>query len=102
MKIFIFVERCSPFSTKEQVKGWFSAITPATGPTLTQIQYMKLTRSAFLLSAVLLVIWLLPGAIAQAQQAFAYKCPKCGLVQTYSRPGLYKCPNDGWTMVQAN
>jgi hypothetical protein len=31
---------------------------------------------------------------------YTYKCPKCGLIQTYGQlnPGV-KCPNDGWSMV---
>jgi len=34
--------------------------------------------------------------------AYTYKCPKCGLIQQYDRPGIYKCPQDGWTMIPAN
>ena len=29
---------------------------------------------------------------------YSYKCPKCGLIQQYAQPGIYKCPNDGWIM----
>lgn len=30
---------------------------------------------------------------------YTYKCPKCGLIQSYSQPGIVKCPNDGSSMV---
>ena len=26
---------------------------------------------------------------------YTYKCPRCGLIQQYDRPGIYKCPTDG-------
>ena len=26
---------------------------------------------------------------------YTYKCPRCGLIQQYDRPGIYKCPSDG-------
>jgi len=26
---------------------------------------------------------------------YSYKCPRCGLIQQYDRPGIYKCPSDG-------
>ena len=29
---------------------------------------------------------------------FTYRCPRCGLVQEYTVPGIYKCPNDGQYM----
>ncbi|MFV0336734.1 MAG: hypothetical protein ACK5LK_00615 [Chthoniobacterales bacterium] len=29
---------------------------------------------------------------------FTYRCPQCKLIQTYSWPGVYKCPNDGTVM----
>lgn len=31
---------------------------------------------------------------------YVYNCPRCGLVQQYSQPGIYKCPNDGQFMYQ--
>jgi DNA-directed RNA polymerase subunit RPC12/RpoP len=31
---------------------------------------------------------------------YTYKCPKCGLIQSYGQPNPgVKCPNDGWSMV---
>ena len=29
---------------------------------------------------------------------YTYRCPRCGLVQEYTVPGIYKCPNDGQYM----
>jgi len=30
--------------------------------------------------------------------SYTYKCPKCGVVMTYDRPGVVKCPKDGSLM----
>lgn len=30
---------------------------------------------------------------------YTYKCPRCGLIQQYDRPGIYKCPSDGTYMI---
>lgn len=30
---------------------------------------------------------------------YTYRCDRCGLVQEYTVPGIYKCPNDGQYMV---
>ena len=38
----------------------------------------------------------------EAAKTYKYKCPKCNLIQEYGSPGLRKCPNDGWTMVQVH
>jgi len=38
--------------------------------------------------------------IAYAAQNYSYKCPSCGLIQTFDRPQPgTKCPRDGWIMV---
>jgi len=29
---------------------------------------------------------------------YTYRCAKCGLIQQYTVPGIYKCPNDGQYM----
>lgn len=38
--------------------------------------------------------------IALAGMTYSYKCPNCGLIQTFDtpQPGV-KCPRDGWIMV---
>jgi hypothetical protein len=51
-------------------------------------------RGIFLALAILA---LFPGGVLAA--IFSYKCPKCGLIQQYDRPGIYKCPKDQWTMT---
>lgn len=39
-------------------------------------------------------------AIAVIAATYTYKCPKCGLIQSYGQPNPgVKCPNDGWSMV---
>jgi hypothetical protein len=35
-----------------------------------------------------------------APKTYKYRCPKCGLVQEYTRPGTKKCPNDGRNMLR--
>lgn len=35
-----------------------------------------------------------------ATTIYTYRCPSCGLIQQYTRPGIYKCPKDGWFMLQ--
>jgi len=47
---------------------------------------------------ILLALLLLTGMAIAA--TFTYKCPRCGLIQEYTWPGIYKCPNDGSTMNQ--
>jgi len=43
---------------------------------------------------------LLATMLAVLAATYTYKCPKCGLIQTYGQPNPgVKCPNDGWTMV---
>ena len=39
------------------------------------------------------------AATLVAQAVTRYRCNRCGLVQTYTRPGIYKCPADGSMMV---
>lgn len=39
---------------------------------------------------------------AIAAKTYKYKCPKCGLIQEYSKSGIYKCPMDGRTMIRYN
>ncbi len=29
---------------------------------------------------------------------YTYRCAKCGLIQQYTVPGIYKCPSDGQYM----
>ena len=50
-----------------------------------------------LLSVVTLAI----AAGAAFAAIYSYKCPKCGLIQQYSMPGVYKCPNDAWLLQPA-
>lgn len=40
------------------------------------------------------------GVAYAAPKMYKYRCPKCGLVQEYDRPGTRKCPNDGRTMIR--
>jgi hypothetical protein len=48
--------------------------------------------------AFLVMVGSITLALAQ-QRNWTYKCPKCGLIQTYSMPqGVPKCPNDGTGM----
>jgi predicted RNA-binding Zn-ribbon protein involved in translation (DUF1610 family) len=43
---------------------------------------------------------LIATTVAVIAATYTYKCPKCGLIQSYSRPNPgVKCPNDGWSMV---
>ena len=30
---------------------------------------------------------------------YTYKCPRCGVIVQYDRPGIYKCPSDGTSMI---
>ncbi len=36
-----------------------------------------------------------------AAATYKYKCFRCGLIQEYDRPGIYKCPKDGSTLVSS-
>jgi hypothetical protein len=29
-----------------------------------------------------------------------FRCPICGLIQIYTLPGIYECPNDRTTMLE--
>jgi hypothetical protein len=48
---------------------------------------------------LLLGVLLFTVSSSIAVQLYTYKCPACGLIQQYTIPGVYKCPNDKWTMV---
>lgn len=51
---------------------------------------------------LLLVAMALTVATGTALAAvYAYKCPKCGLIQQYDHPGIFKCPKDGLVMIPA-
>jgi len=30
---------------------------------------------------------------------YTYKCPRCGVIVQYDRPGIYKCPSDGSSLI---
>jgi hypothetical protein len=48
----------------------------------------------------LLSLLLLAAGLAYAAETYSYKCPSCGLIQTFDRPQPgTKCPRDGWIMV---
>jgi hypothetical protein len=34
----------------------------------------------------------------KAEITYTYNCPICGLIQQFTRPGIYKCPRDGSVM----
>ena len=43
----------------------------------------------------LLSLVLITAGMAYAAQSYSYKCPKCGLIQTFDSPkGFVYCPND--------
>lgn len=42
---------------------------------------------------------LLAAGMVWAALTFKYKCDWCGLVQEYSKPGMYICPTDEHTMT---
>jgi hypothetical protein len=43
----------------------------------------------------LLSLLVIACGIAYAAETYAYKCPKCGLIQTFDSPkGFVYCPND--------
>jgi hypothetical protein len=43
---------------------------------------------------------LIATAVVVLAATYTYKCPKCGLIQSYGQPNPgVKCPNDGWSMV---
>ena len=57
---------------------------------------LNLSRRAILIAALSL---LATAGIVLAAATYSYKCPKCGLIQTYDRPSPgVKCPKDGWIM----
>ena len=39
------------------------------------------------------------AATLVAQAVTRFRCYRCGFVQTYTHPGIYKCPADGSMMV---
>jgi len=43
----------------------------------------------------LLSLVLIGAGLAYAAETYSYKCPKCGLIQTFDTPkGFVYCPND--------
>jgi hypothetical protein len=43
----------------------------------------------------LFLIVLIATGLVYAAETYAYKCPKCGLIQTFDTPkGFVYCPND--------
>jgi len=48
---------------------------------------------------LLILLILLNAGIALAATTYRYECPKCGLIQQYTIPGIHKCPDDGWSMI---
>ena len=43
----------------------------------------------------LLSLLLITAGLAYAAQTYSYKCPKCGLIQTFDTPkGFVYCPSD--------
>ena len=58
---------------------------------------LTITRRSIAIAAILLLATV---GIALAATTYSYKCPKCGLIQTYSQPNPgVKCPTDGWYMT---
>lgn len=51
---------------------------------------------------LIVALTLLPAVALAANKIYRYRCPKCGLVQEYDRPGSRKCPNDGRMMIRTN
>lgn len=48
----------------------------------------------------LLSLALIAIGIAVAGMTYNYKCPSCGLIQSFDKPQPgTKCPRDGWIMV---
>ena len=60
---------------------------------------MKTTRRTGPLLALAILAGLTLTALAAV---YTYKCPKCGVMQSYDRSGIYKCPRDGWTMIPSS
>ena len=51
-------------------------------------------RTTWILSILVATI------VAVLAATYTYKCPKCGLIQSYGQPNPgVKCPNDGYSMV---
>ena len=43
---------------------------------------------------------LIASGLVYAAQTYSYKCPKCGLIQSYdTQQGWLQCPNDGALML---
>ena len=49
-------------------------------------------------SSIWIIIALVSAGVLWAATTYSYVCPKCGLIETYTMPGIHKCPNDGWMM----
>jgi hypothetical protein len=76
------------------VKGriWCDANRPE--PITSKMKTRTLARRTVILTTMALV-----ASAGFALAAYTYRCPKCGLIQTYNTPAMPKCPNDGWTMI---
>jgi len=51
------------------------------------------TRLVLLLLASITITGIALAAV------YTYKCPRCGVIQQYDRPGIYKCVSDGSSMI---
>ncbi|PAW78329.1 MAG: hypothetical protein B9S32_07310 [Verrucomicrobia bacterium Tous-C9LFEB] len=49
---------------------------------------------------ILLCLLTIGTSILIAQSVYSYKCPRCNAIYSYSSPGSYKCPGDGWTLTR--
>jgi len=49
--------------------------------------------------AILLILAFIAITGIALAAVYTYKCPRCGLIQQYDRPGIYKCPSDGTYMI---
>lgn len=48
----------------------------------------------------LLFLLAFTGSVLASGILYTYQCPRCGLVQQYTRTGMYHCPNDKMLMFQ--
>ena len=56
------------------------------------------TKAVALATAATLLVAGITATVYAAAQTYKYKCSKCGLIQEYAQPGIYKCPKDGSAM----
>ncbi len=57
------------------------------------------SKRPYLIGLILLSIGLAAFAYRAYGAIYTYRCPQCGLIQQYDRPGVYKCPKDGWNLA---